>query len=440
MFLAILATLGISYATFTNNSLLKANNLVGAQGAQLEAESGMAFMSLILSNCEIPPGSSGQQLLDDAANALDSALNGTGNLQGQTIGYNGTTVTIPSVFAGNGRSFSAQLSLVDTLLVHLAVTGQNGEITRSVGIDYQMVPGGESFFAYGIASMSPVSLTGNAKVLGANSPSEAQVLSATESVDEALKMSGNSEIEGDVYFSNPLGYATLNGNASIGGEPCGSETIAHHIHNDIGSVDFPEVDPSIFEPFATNIVDSETPTSGNLTFNNIRILAGTNPTFSGNINVNGVIFIEAPNQVHFTGNFTFKGVIVTEDAGENVYDQNTIKFSGNTDIEGVEVLPDTPEFHDLREMPGSFLLAPGFGTEFTGNFGTINGTMAADEFKFTGNAGGTVKGSIINYGDSEFRMTGNSHLIIDRSGTPTIPSGFATWSNFGAIPDSYMEY
>ena len=75
-------------------------------------------------------------------------------------------------------------------------------------------------------------------------------------------------------------------------------------------------------------------------------------------------------------------------------------------------------------MKGAFILAPGFTTKFAGNFGTVNGAMAADSFSFTGNAGGTVHGPIVNYSDSVFSLSGNSNLTFDRSDVPAMPPGF----------------
>jgi len=463
--MAMLATLGVSYAVATNTSLRQASNGVQAQAAQYQAESGLAFLNYTLRGCPVPDGATGEALLDAVATHLSSTLEGTANLQGAAVGYDSTTITVPSISMGGDGSFSAQLSLADPSTVRLVATGQDGQIQRTVGMDYQITagpgggagqeptpPGGGFFFGNGVASRSKVRITGNAKIRGASSADEATVLSATYSDDEAIKMTGNAEIQGDVFMSNPNAYATLTGNVSIGGEDLWGGNIDDHIHVGIGDVEFPEVDPSVFEAFATTLVTASTPTSGNRTFTNIRIAAGANPTFSGNITLKGVVFIEAPNQVHFSGNLTIKGVIVTQDAGEEVYDQNTVKFTGNTSVTGVETLPDTPEFQGLREMPGSFLLAPGFGVRFTGNFGTVSGTMAADSFTFSGNAGGTVKGMIINYSDSELTLTGNSRITIDRSddiqrsagtdheGTPAAPPGFALPSVFAPVPSSYREY
>ncbi len=462
--LAVFSTLGVVFLSEADLNVRKGRNYRDGQSAQFAADSGLAFMNYALCGCAVPVGASGQSLLGAIANDLSSKLNGTANLQGEMVGYDGAAIAIPNVPAESGRTFSAQLYLMEDMLVQLRVFGRIGLLRRSIGVSYQLIPnqsgpgqdptppGGSTFFGYGIASRSKITITGNARIVGATSADEASVLSATYSDLEALRMTGNALIAGDVSLSNPEAYVTLTGNVSIGGASGSSDEIEEHIHIVDEDVEFPEVDSNVFVPYAVNIVDANTATNGNLTFNNIRILATTNPIFSGDINLNGVIYIEAPNAVRFTGNLTLKGVIVTEDAGEGVYEQNTVKFSGNTSVQGVEFLPDTPAFHDLRQMPGSFLLAPGFGVEFTGNFGTVSGTMAADSFRFTGNAGGVVKGMIINYSDSQFELAGNSCIIIDRSddiqrsegtdheGTPAVSPGFVLPPTLIMVPSSYMEY
>ena len=354
--------------------------------------------------------------------------------------YQGGQITVPAVCPGSaGRSFSAVLSLDANSDLRMLVTGTCGSVTRKVGVSFALVPGGSGLFDYGIASKGKISMSGNARVRGANDASEANVLTATYSDNEAIALSGNCRLDGDISIANPDGYASLAGNISVGGENLWSGGIDDHIHVGIGPVEFPEVDPTVFEPFATNVVTSSTSTGGNKTFENIRILANTNKTFSGNIDLNGVVYIEKPNRIHFSGNVKITGVIVTEDAGDDVHDTNTIKFTGNTTVRPVTDLPKDPQFSRLRQMPGSFLLAPGFGAEFAGNFGTVSGCMAADRFKFTGNAGGTVKGGVINYGDTEFKLTGNSNITVDRSDSAEEPPGFSIPGKLLVRPDSYFE-
>ncbi len=438
--LTVFSSLAVAYATFSHTSLRTAENMSSVQDARMQAEGGLGHLSMILSELTVSSGSSGQAMLDNLAASLASRLNGTENLQGEQVAYDGETIIIPSIDMGGGKRFCATITRVDDTTVRMSVTGSDKDISRTVSMDFDLSAGRSVVFDYGIASKSPISLTGNAHVSGANSPAEANMLSATYSTNEVFKLTGNCNLEGDIYASNPDGYVSVSGNVTVGGENNWSGNIEDHIHLGIGEVEFPEVDPTVFEPFATNVVNSSTSTSGNKTFTNIRILANSNPTFSGNITLNGVIFIEVPNNVHFSGNVSITGVIVTQDAGENNYDSNTIKFTGNTTVKGVEELPDTSEFHTLRSMPGSFVLAPGFSLQFTGNFGTVSGAMAADEFKFAGNAGGIVHGPIINYSDSEFKLTGNSNLIIDRDDVPDIPPGFTSPGKFEPDPNSYVEY
>jgi len=424
IFLVIFSALGASYTAFANGSLLQGRNHADRLTARFQAESGMSFLLNEMNQASIPAGTDAQTLLNAVATGLQTRLDGSANLGAAVVAYDGATIAVPTIATDHGQ-FSAAITSVSATAVLLRVTGVSGAARWSVGIECAVTAGGSSGFDYGIAANGKIRMTGNARIQGANNPGEASLLSGGYDDDEAFKLVGNCRIDGDIYASNPDAYATLTGNVSVGGEGIWSGEIEDHIHIGIGEVEFPEVDPTVFEPFAANIVDAGTSTNGNRTFTNIRILAGVNPTFSGNITINGVVFIEAPNQVHFSGNVTITGVIVTQDAGEDVHETNTIKFTGNTTSHSVADLPDTPEFHDLRELPGSFLLAPGFGVQFSGNFGTVNGAMAADRFKWTGNAGGTIHGPLISYGGTELKLTGNSNLTIDRSTYPGLPPGLA---------------
>lgn len=434
------ATLAVTWVNSSTLNLAQADSFRKIGGAQLAAESGLQFMTYQLQHMNVTAGSSGQALLDNLAAALGARLNGTATLGGGNIAYNGAAITTPAIsFGDDERTFTATLSLADNDKIALRITGLCGPVRRALGMDFAAISGDSPVFDFGIASRSPVELTGNASVKGKNSVLEARILSATNET-EAFDLTGNITLQGDIYTTNPGATVSMSGNVSIGGVSSNSPAIFDHIHCGMGVGEFPEVDPTVFEPFATNIVDSSTSTSGNKTFTNIRIKAGTNKTFSGNITLKGVIFIEKPNKVTFSGNTTFQGVIVTQDAGDNVYTDNTVKFTGNVAVTGVETLPDTAEFHTLRTMPGAFILAPGFGLSFTGNFGTVSGCMAADSFTFTGNAGGTIRGGIINYSDSRFKLAGNSSVIIDRDGTPNTPPGFIMSLTLVISPDSYAEY
>lgn len=438
VFLSMFATMAIAYGAATQANVDMANNAALSSGARFQAESGMSYYLHMVR--QVPPAASAQTMLDNIASTFETRLNGSPSLNG-VVTYDGTTLTIPEIQMSDGSAgFSGQISLTPEGNISIVANGRDGSISRTVGMQGELVPGGSGVFDYGIAAGGKVRLTGNASVEGANSADEAHILSATFDDPEAFKLTGNCDIEGDIFAANPNASVSLTGNVSIGGVSCRDDDIVDHIHFGATHEEFPEVDPTVFEPFATNIVTSQTRTNGNRSFSNIRIQANADPTFSGNITLSGVVYIEQPNRVHFSGNVNITGVIVTEDAGDDNYDDCTLKFTGNTSVTGVENLPDTPEYHELRQMPGAFLLAPGFGVEFTGNFGTVSGCLAAEKFKWTGNAGGHVDGMILSYGPEEFKLTGNSHLTIDRSQYDNQPPGFACPATFVILPGSYREY
>ncbi|MCK5113808.1 MAG: hypothetical protein KAR11_03510, partial [Phycisphaerae bacterium] len=256
--------------------------------------------------------------------------------------------------------------------------------------------------------------------------------------DEALEMIGNSQIQGDVSIVNPDAYVGIGGNCQIGGET-GQDAVENHVTFGADVVEFPTPDLTQFERFATNIVDSSVSTNGNRSFENIRIIASTNPVFNGNINITGVVYIESPNHVVFSGNTIIIGVVVAEGDMDAPGSQDLLDFSGNLSCQSVSQLPQGSQFDELREMTGTFILAPGFQVSFSGNFETINGVIAASGITFDGNARGTITNSIINYSDSPMAITGNSDLIIDRSSSVSNPSGFGTSIELVFDPGSYSE-
>lgn len=449
--LAMFVAVAVAFASQTGASLQTADNQGRIQESQLQAESGTAFLCKLMRAENFSPNATPAQVLQQLSADLPTLI-GAGNMNGQTIGYtNGaTTLTIPFIRTQtNGHGFDAVLAIQGNNLV-MTVTGRTSKPTdalpadtarvdRNARLSFNVSSGNANFFNYGVASKSRISMNGNVNITSSRNP-KPKILSATYSVQDAISMTGNCGVGGDIDISNPAGQCNMTGNCSVAGIPQGNPAIASHINIGIGPVDFPKANPAVFEKFATNFIDSSTKLNGNKTFSNVRIKAGTNPNFSGNITITGVIYVEKPNNVKFSGNLNLTGVIVTEDASaDHDLNDNQIQFSGNTSVQGVESLPNTPQWAELRAMPGTFLLAPGFAASFTGNFGTINGTMAADQFRFTGNAGGTITGSVINWSDSDFTMTGNAGLTINPPSNGTIPPGFGSNTTLVALPGSYQE-
>lgn len=67
-------------------------------------------------------------------------------------------------------------------------------------------------------------------------------------------------------------------------------------------------------------------------------------------------------------------------------------------------------------------MAPGFSVTFGGNFGTLSGTICANGVSFSGTAGGTVKGSVVNYSNTAMTMAGDG-ITFNRS-TMVLPHGY----------------
>ena len=93
----------------------------------------------------------------------------------------------------------------------------------------------------------------------------------------------------------------------------------------------------------------------------------------------------------------------------------------------------------MKALPGTFLLAPGFSVQLTGNFGTLNGAVAAEELTVAGSVEGTVRGPVIVWGNHEMKLSGNSPITIDRTDTPQKPPGLTCTLRLVALPRTYKE-
>jgi len=404
--LCVMATLGValSHGTLLNAGM--SNNFKLTLEARLAAESGLAFHSYLLESTLISDSSSGQAILDSVAATLSDELDGTPNLQGQTVTYDGSTITIPAISVDGRTSFTAEVAIAFDEVLELTVVGRvpasgapDGVIERRISIEAEC--GASGGFGYGMYSKGPIMIGQNLDYVGANEPEEASVACAASGL--AITVT-SGYIDGDVTYDED---AFISMGATVGGD-IRTGTIPPP----------PEIDGSVFEPFATNIVDSSTNTSKG-TFTNIRILAGTNPAFGNKVVIKGVVYIEAPNRVTFNNSANIVGVVVAEDPGPGADpDDHYVYFKNNLAVQGLDELPDTPEFAELREMDGSAFLLPGFTLEFKNNFSTMSGTLVAQRLKLKNNLDATVYGSIIVLGDEGLEFKNNSTITVDRSKYP----------------------
>ncbi|HNX27240.1 MAG TPA: hypothetical protein PKK48_07520, partial [Phycisphaerae bacterium] len=318
--------------------------------------------------------------------------------------------------------FTARIATDTTNEFKLTVTGTYGTTTRVITLGYNRDAGSRSpIFDYGFSSQGALRMTGVSTITGKNDPSESKVFMASGITDEIIKLMGTATIGGDVFSVNPDSYITDAGtNCSVGGAY--GSAISDHLYNGVDNIPLPTID---ITPFLSGVsftsVTSSTNTSG-VTLSNIQVKAGTNPNFSG-CTINGVIYIEAPNKVTFSGQSYITGVIVTQQGTSD--SSSVISFTGGGYISSPENLPDTAAYSTVRSLPGTALLAPGFSVKFTGNMSAMSGTMAADNFSFSGSGSMDVKGSIICYKDGEMvTITGSQTILIDKSGDQSTPPGF----------------
>ncbi len=432
IFIAVFGVLAVGYLSAAGANLRGAELRVGSQRARMAAESGLTFIRRALTQVDIGDTAGAQETLEAIAAGLNTELADT-LFDGQQAQVENGEVVLPAVIL-NFPEGSAQFQLTVTALSDDRYTvsseGSSSQCCKAVSVDFEATRESTLLADYGIASRSRISMTGNPSIQGVNHPLEGSVLSTTMSDPRAVDLVGNVDISGDVSITNPDGQIRIVGNCDIGGET----------RIGVENPEFPTVEGSIFEPYAVNVIDAGTSTSGNQYFENVRIVAGTDPTFSGNITMRGVVYVESPNQVTFTGNLDLVGVVVTEEnSGELDLASHAIKFTGNTSTNSVEALPQDPQFDGLRDLTGSFLLAPGYDVEFTGNFSTINGSILASKFTFSGNANGTVSGSVLNYNDTDFVMKGNSRLKIDHGQLDTNPTGLVFPRHMVYLEGSYSE-
>lgn len=439
-FVLIFSALALSLAALSGTNLQVAENHRKANRARACAESGLEVVRFWLSQISLPGTLAPELRFYEISNSLQNYL-AENNASNATALCEGSCVTIPDVTLRSdmGQRFYAVITQIDTETLQLNVTGTYGTFTRTISVIYEFGERAHTVFDFGVATKGPLSLAGNIELEGANVSVDASVYVESPNSNVALSIMGNSQIAGDVSIVNPIASVDLQGGqAGIGGET-GQDAIDNHVSFGVPPSEFPEPDPTYFEPYVNNVIDANTNISEGTAFENVRILAGINPTFSGHVILKGVIFIETPNVVTFADSADIIGIIIGNGDIQDNSGQNRIVFEGNVSSLPVSQLPDEQQFEDLRDKTGTFVMAPGFHLSFGGSFDALCGAIAGNGIDFHGNAGGTINGSIINYSDEQMTLSGNSDLYFNRSGTTEAPAGFVPELILLYNPESYSE-
>lgn len=434
VFVAVFSALAVAMATVSGTNVQMAENHRKADATRACANSGLEVVRYWMSQVAISGTTAADQRFAQIGASLTSALADAGVTNFTTVSTESTiAISEVSLDASRGHSFSALLTKIDNDHVQLDVIGHYGPLEKTIRSNYLFAERADTVFDFGVASRGPVSLSGNVELEGVNIEVESNAY--IDCIDNlALSIIGNSHIAGNVKIVSSLANVYLQGGkAGIGGET-GQDAIDNHVTFGVPPATFPEMVPSEFAELVTlTALDPDMDTSADATLENIIIPADMNPTFSGHATIKGLVWVETPNVVTFTGGADVTAIIIGNGDPEDDSATNRLDFRGNVDGEDIASLPtDAPQFDGLRDSVGTFIMAPGFHVSFGGSFDALCGAIAANGIEFYGNAGGEIQGSIINYSDNEMTLSGNSDLYFNRSGIDEVPAGF--------VPEIILEY
>jgi hypothetical protein len=431
LYLVLFAVLAVGFYATSAVSTQVSYNERRSIDTQLAAETGVNFIRNALYQIQIPARTTPANVLAAVCADLEDLLNGTGNLGSNQVDMTGSNkIEIPAgsnkyIEIGNGQRFRVEIQRDDGLdgvsgttsddlsKLVVTVTGMGlGTAERSrIRVTFARKEAPTGFFRNGMVSAGQVQILTKNLVQGL--PAGHAKIITLSTVNPPITIgtvSGTSYggVAGDLYV--PEGTVpTVYPNWSVGGTTNQIDITTNHIHK-MAAEDMPPLPvpvTSIYQPFATN-----TYVSGQLLYKNIVIPPNTNPTFNGPVTIQGVVYIKQPNKVSFAGQCEITGVIVGENTGVGTLLSNAVIFSGNGGVKaGVEALPDDPEFAGLKQLPGSFIVAPGFDVQLTGNFGAISGHITGDKVTVSGASSSSITGSLVAL-KSTLTIGGNTNATL----------------------------
>jgi len=436
IFVVIFSALVVSMAALSAANAQIASNQQKVGSALASASSGLEVQRYWLGRVMMPSSTPPANYFSTIVNTVQTDL-AESNITNITLSNGGTIPAVP-LDSSTQQQFGGQLLITDAdpNILRTYTTGGNGQVTRTIGVAFDIEPYEHPIFNYGLATKGPLWYTGNPTMTVTNAAWEADMYIESSESPMALLVTGNTKFAGDVMVGNALANVDFGGDVLIGGEH-GQPAIDNHVSIGVPQVEFPTPDTARFRPYATGeIIDSSTDLSKGMTLTNATIVADTNPNFLSSVIINGVLFIESPNKVTFGRNVSLQGIIVAE--GDLTDDPITdrIDILGNF---ASGPYPAGAEFDAIRGEVGSSIVAPGFAMSFQGNFSTLEGVVAVSGIHFSGNVAALIKGTIINYSDTPMIIEGNASMNFDRAGSTKVPAGFDTLRVLNYNPSYYEE-
>jgi hypothetical protein len=426
LYMVLFAVLALGYyASMTTNTEISNNELRRIK-ALAAAESGMDFMRYQLFQTKIPPTTIDADVLKEVQKDLAVQLNGTPNMGTKIVGLDAaaTEINVPSgkeqfiKVGADGAKFRATITRSNRQII-VKVTGAYSDTATAIAdkaavqLTYDNTEIPTDFFQNGLASKSTVVIAQATPITGSPSSHANILTTSAANPPVTIGSAGNpATLAGDISVLNTL-TPTISAGSSVGGTTNQYDIATNHVHhiNPADPPEFPTPNTLIYKQFATNPY-----VSGHGSYENILIPANTNPNFNSGTILQGVIYIQQPNQVKFNGGVTIQGIIVSDNSGIGNLVSNTLSFQGNGGIkQGIDSLPDLPQFMGLKALGNTaFVLAPGFNVTFTGNFGSLAGHILGDQVTFSGSSDAEVTGSVISLkGPLTFNGTGKINLKLD---------------------------
>jgi len=443
LYLMLISTLALGFYAATTTQSQVANSEDRVARAYLAADSGMDFMRRVLAKVSLVAhaGEPGYPpVIDELERNLKGSLNGTQNLgklpdgtpndikRVNNVIYIPGNQSFPIKLDNNGDSTFA-VTITDWLgEIVVKIQGKNGTTSagRAISLDFTRKQHDTGIYNFAVASKGAISVLKGA-VTSTPGVDPKIVAMASELMSGTVitvkgTIGGNLSVMDPPYPAPPVSIS-LGAGASVGGSSVPSIINGNVSLMEPPAPEFPTLDPTVFKPYAVNNYKS-----GVKVQQNIIIKAGTNPTFNANDAVQGIMYIESPNQVTFLGDFKLQGFVVMEQSASTT---DYLKFSGNLTMSPV---PNDPAFDNVRATTGVAIMAPGAAVNMTGSSGgSIKGNIYANTFSFAGAAQLSIdQGSILTYQPTGTAFTMNSSKSIQFSATGAMnqPSQGATYSAY----------
>jgi len=256
-------------------------------------------------------------------------------------------------------------------------------------------------------------------------------MSARDVNTQAITVSGGI-IGGKLNMMNGASITVTGG--TVDGASIPANIINYHTTLLDDPPEFPVVDPTVYKKYAVNTFTGM-PKKGSP--QNILIKKNTNPKFNAGDTVQGIMYIESPNQVTFNGNFNLQGFIVME---KGVSTTDFLNFKGN--FAQLPVPPDKA-FDEVRATTGVSILAPGAAVTMTGSVDSIlKGNVIVDSFHNNGSADIQLdRGSLItlNPNDKSAWFEGKTVKFTATGGNNVPGQGLSYSAYYLADPTSWQE-